>query len=64
MEKIILILISNIGKYLKYNCQVVIASMRQLVRLQEGKTAKIKDIPGFLAQCIESKVTMLKYTQT
>ena len=36
--------------------KVVIASMRQLVRLQEGKTAKIKDIPGFLAQCISSKV--------
>ena len=30
--------------------------MRQLVRLQEGKTAKIKDIPGFLAKCISSKV--------
>ena len=37
--------------------QVVIASMRQLVRLKEGKTAKIKDIPGFLTQCIVSKVS-------
>ena len=39
--------------------KVVIASMRQLVRLKEGKTAKIKDIPGFLAQCISSKVGVL-----
>ena len=39
--------------------KVVIASMRQLVRLKEGKTAKIKDIPGFLAQCISSKVVVL-----
>ena len=31
--------------------------MRQLVRLKEGKTAKIKDIPGFLTQCIVSKVS-------
>ena len=36
--------------------QVVIASMRQLVRLKEGKTAKITDIPGFLTQCMQSKV--------
>ena len=36
--------------------QVVIASMRQLIRMKEGKTAKIKDIPGFLSQCIQSKV--------
>ena len=42
--------------YGKLMLQVVIASMRQLVRLQEGKTAKIKDIPGFLTQCISSKV--------
>ena len=40
--------------------QVVIASMRQLVRLKEGKTAKIKDIPGFLTQCIVSKVKVKK----
>ena len=33
--------------------------MRQLVRLQEGKTAKIKDIPGFLAKCISSKVCLM-----
>jgi hypothetical protein len=36
--------------------QVVIASMRQLVRLKEGKTAKITDIPGFLTQCMQGKV--------
>ena len=33
--------------------------MRQLVRLKEGKTAKIKDIPGFLTQCIVSKVSCI-----
>ena len=38
--------------------QVVIASMRQLVRLKEGQTAKVKDIPGFLTQCIASKVSI------
>ena len=26
------------------------------VRLKEGKTAKITDIPGFLTQCMQSKV--------
>jgi hypothetical protein len=30
--------------------------MRQLIRLKEGRTAKVKDIPGFLTQCIASKV--------
>ena len=56
-------LIWKIGKYYKYLFKVVIASMRQLVRLKEGKTAKINDIPGFLAQCIASKViNILKYT--
>ena len=30
------------------------------VRLKEGKTAKITDIPGFLTQCMQSKVKILK----
>ena len=30
------------------------------VRLKEGKTAKITDIPGFLTQCIQSKVAVTK----
>ena len=59
VEKNILKLIWKIGKYYKYLFKVVIASMRQLVRLKEGKTAKINDIPGFLAQCIASKVTCI-----
>ena len=29
------------------------------VRLKEGKTAKITDIPGFLTQCMQSKVKIL-----
>ena len=37
--------------------------MRQLVRLKEGKTAKIKDIPGFLAQCISSKVGFIYHSK-
>ena len=32
------------------------------VRLKEGKTAKITDIPGFLTQCIQSKVAVTKIT--
>ena len=32
----------------------------QKVRLKEGKTAKITDIPGFLTQCIQSKVAVKK----
>ena len=32
----------------------------QKVRLKEGKTAKITDIPGFLTQCIQSKVAATK----
>jgi hypothetical protein len=43
--------------------QVVIASMRQLIRLKEGRTAKVKDIPGFLTQCIASKVGNPVYCQ-
>ena len=42
--------------FITFFLKVVIASMRQLVRIQEGKTAKIKDIPGFLTQCIIGKV--------
>jgi hypothetical protein len=37
--------------------------MRQLIRLKEGRTAKVKDIPGFLTQCIASKVGNPVYCQ-
>ena len=29
------------------------------MRLKEGKTAKITDIPGFLTQCMQSKVKII-----